>query len=50
MDVWDALRSARPYRPGWPEDQVLAYLRERAGVEFDPEVVDVFVSLELPEP
>jgi len=46
VDVWDALRSDRPYRPGWPEERVRRYLRESAGTLFDPAVVDVFLTLD----
>lgn len=45
VDVWDALRSDRPYRKGWPENQVRAYLREQAGYHFDPKAVDTFLSI-----
>jgi predicted ATPase/HD-GYP domain-containing protein (c-di-GMP phosphodiesterase class II) len=41
-DVWDALRSDRPYRPAWPVEQVYAYLREQAGRHFDPCIVELF--------
>ncbi len=34
-DVYDALRTNRPYRDAWPSDKVMAYIEERAGVEFD---------------
>jgi putative two-component system response regulator len=44
-DVWDALRFDRPYRAGWPEEKVRAYLREQAGKHFDPRVVEAFLSL-----
>jgi PAS domain S-box-containing protein len=44
-DVWDALRSDRPYRSGWPEEQVRDYIRTRAGTHFDPRAVDAFLSL-----
>ncbi len=44
-DVWDALRSDRPYRARWPEEKVREYIREQAGKHFDPRVVDVFLSL-----
>jgi putative nucleotidyltransferase with HDIG domain len=44
-DVWDALRSDRPYRPSWPADKTRAYIIEQAGQHFDPRVVDVFVRL-----
>ena len=42
VDVWDALLSDRPYRPGWPQEQVCAYLREKAGTHFDPAAVELF--------
>jgi PAS domain S-box-containing protein/putative nucleotidyltransferase with HDIG domain len=45
VDVWDALRSDRPYRPGWPDERVHAYIREQAGKHFDPHVVEVFLHL-----
>jgi PAS domain S-box-containing protein/putative nucleotidyltransferase with HDIG domain len=45
IDVWDALRTDRPYRAGWPEEKVRAYLREQSGKYFDPAVVDAFLSI-----
>jgi putative nucleotidyltransferase with HDIG domain len=45
VDVWDALRSDRPYRKAWTDEQAVTYLREQAGVLFDPKVVEVFLSL-----
>jgi putative nucleotidyltransferase with HDIG domain len=45
VDVWDALRSDRPYRPAWPEEKVLAYIREQAGKHFDPKVVMQFFRM-----
>jgi putative nucleotidyltransferase with HDIG domain len=44
-DVYDALRTKRPYRDAWPLDKVLAYLEERGGLEFDPELVAAFVRM-----
>ena len=41
-DVFDALSTTRPYREAWPLEKVLAYLEERAGTEFDPELVATF--------
>ena len=46
VDVWDALRSQRPYHRAWPEEQVRAYIREQAGQYFDPQVVKAFLELE----
>lgn len=42
-DVWDALRSERPYRPPWTDDQARQYIREQAGRHFDPRVVEAFL-------
>ena len=42
-DVWDALRSDRPYRGAWPEDQVIQHLRQISGVHLDPTVVEIFL-------
>jgi len=41
-DVFDALRSKRPYKEPWSVERTLEYIRDRAGKQFDPEVVDVF--------
>lgn len=43
IDVWDALRSDRPYRKGWPEEQVRAHLLAGSGTHFDPQIVEVFL-------
>jgi PAS domain S-box-containing protein len=45
VDVWDALRSDRPYRSGWPEDKVLRHIEASSGTHFDPIVVESFLSL-----
>jgi response regulator RpfG family c-di-GMP phosphodiesterase/putative methionine-R-sulfoxide reductase with GAF domain len=45
VDVWDALRSDRPYRKALPEEEVIAYIRENSGKYFDPNVVEKFFSL-----
>ena len=42
-DVYDALSTKRPYRDAWPSEKTLAYLEERAGTEFDPDLVAAFV-------
>lgn len=44
-DVYDALRTRRPYRDAWEGERVLIYLEERAGTEFEPEAVGAFVKL-----
>jgi putative nucleotidyltransferase with HDIG domain len=45
VDVWDALRSDRPYRLGWHDDQVREYLRAQSGSHFDPYAVDQFLNI-----
>ena len=45
VDQWDALGSDRPYRKAWPVEKVAAYLRENAGLIYDPGIVDVFLTL-----
>ncbi|WP_406699601.1 HD domain-containing phosphohydrolase [Singulisphaera sp. Ch08] len=42
VDIWDALRSDRPYRAGWPEERVLAYINALSGSHLDPRVVQAF--------
>ena len=46
VDVWDALRSDRPYRKAWPADKVRAYIRSLAGSHFDPKVVEAYLRTE----
>lgn len=43
-DTFDAMTSARPYRPGVPVAATIAELRRCAGAQFDPVVVDVFLD------
>jgi putative two-component system response regulator len=45
VDVWDALCSDRPYRAAVPEPEVMAYIRSESGKHFEPELVDIFISL-----
>lgn len=45
VDVWDALRSDRPYRSALPEPEVREYIRKQSGTHFDPAVVDLFLRL-----
>jgi len=45
VDIWDALCYERPYRPAWPEEQAIDYLREQAGKLLDPRVVETFIQL-----
>lgn len=42
-DAFDAMTSSRPYRSAMSEQQALQELRENAGTQFDPEIVEAFV-------
>ena len=44
-DSFAAMTSARPYRQALPSDEVLKELRQGAGLQFDPELVEVFIGL-----
>jgi putative nucleotidyltransferase with HDIG domain len=44
-DVYDALRTRRPYREAWSFEKTLGYLEERSGIEFDPELCTAFVRM-----
>jgi HD-GYP domain-containing protein (c-di-GMP phosphodiesterase class II) len=43
-DVYDALSSARIYKEAWDEALVLRTIQAEAGRQFDPELVDIFLS------
>jgi putative nucleotidyltransferase with HDIG domain len=44
-DVYDALRTRRPYRDAWEPDRIITYIEERAGTEFEPEAATAFVAM-----
>ncbi|MGH7500059.1 MAG: HD-GYP domain-containing protein [Gemmatimonadales bacterium] len=44
-DVYDALRTKRPYREAWESERAIGYIEERAGTEFDPEIARAFVTM-----
>ncbi|MFO7945070.1 MAG: PAS domain S-box protein [Anaerolineales bacterium] len=44
-DVWDALRSDRPYRDAWPDEKAISYITQQAGKHFDPAVVEAFLEI-----
>jgi len=45
VDVWDALRSDRPYRKAWSEQKAIDHIRSESGTHFDPQVVKAFIAL-----
>jgi PAS domain S-box-containing protein len=44
VDVWDALRSERPYRVAWSSEKTREYISAMAGSYFDPTVAVVFLK------
>jgi len=44
-DVHDALRTRRPFRPPLSSEAALEFLAQRAGSEFDPEMVTAFADM-----
>lgn len=44
-DVYDALRTKRPYRDSWESERVLGYIEERSGTEFEPAAASAFVRM-----
>jgi response regulator RpfG family c-di-GMP phosphodiesterase len=45
VDVWDALRSNRPYRAAWPKEKVREHIQSLSGTHFDPKVVEAFLTI-----
>lgn len=44
-DVYDALRTRRPYRDAWESETALQYIEQRAGLEFDPALAAPFTAM-----
>lgn len=46
VDVYEALSSKRAYKEAFPHDRCVAIIREQAGRQFDPGLVEVFLQIE----
>jgi response regulator RpfG family c-di-GMP phosphodiesterase len=44
VDVWEALTNDQVYRPAWPPARAAQYLRDQAGLLFDPQIVGIFLQ------
>jgi putative two-component system response regulator len=44
-DVFDALTHERPYKRAWSQAQAVEYIKSRAGIEFDPHIVEAFCCI-----
>jgi len=45
VDVWDALRSDRPYRQSWSKEKVIEHIQSLSGTHFDPKAVELFLNM-----
>jgi len=45
VDVWDALRSNRPYRKAWSRKRTIAHILDQSGKHFDPKITKTFLEL-----
>lgn len=41
-DVFDALGSARVYKPAWDDEKIFQLFKEERGEHFDPKLIDIF--------
>lgn len=44
-DTFEAMTSARPYRPALSLEEIVKELRQGAGLQFDPKLVEVFIGI-----
>lgn len=45
-DVYDALRSDRPYKSAMMHDDAVSIIKEMRGKHFDPDIVDIFLKIQ----
>ncbi len=45
-DVYDALRSERSYKPAYSHEESTEIIKKEAGTQFDPELIEIYKSLE----
>ena len=45
VDVWDALRSDRPYRSAWSKEKTLNHIKSLSGTHFEPRIVELFLEM-----
>lgn len=45
-DVYDALRSKRPYKPPWTHEKTMELIISESEKHFDPELIRVFIKIE----
>ena len=50
VDAFDSITNEQPYRDALPVEAARDEIHAKAGLDFDPDVVEAFLSLELPAP
>ncbi len=45
-DVYDALRTERPYKPAYPHEKCVQIIKEGSGSQFDPKIIGAFLDIE----
>jgi HD-GYP domain-containing protein (c-di-GMP phosphodiesterase class II) len=45
VDVWDAIRSDRPYHRKWTDKKAIAHIKSLSGTHLDPEGVELFLKM-----
>jgi putative nucleotidyltransferase with HDIG domain len=49
VDYWDALTSDRPYRKAWSRERTVEYIQDQSGHIFDPQIVEKFLKVVVPD-
>jgi putative nucleotidyltransferase with HDIG domain len=44
-DAFDAMTTNRPYRKALPMDKVIQEMKDYSGIQFDPDIVEIFLSI-----
>ena len=50
VDAFDSITNEQPYRDALPIEAARDEIHSKAGLDFDPDVVEAFLALELPVP
>ncbi len=45
VDTWEALSNDHPYRLAWEQAEILKYIKNAAGSQFDPLVTEAFLEM-----
>jgi len=45
VDAYEIMKNGRPYKPPMTEEEIIAELKRCSGTQFDPELVDILLSI-----